>query len=1603
METNNNKFNNDRNKFNQVKINNPNYHFNKRNKKFNQQMPHGQAQNLNYIPNQEYSSPPPYLLPNMYPIQMPNVPNKEAFMKNSFKMFQYNQNYPYMQYPYPNNMGVLEKEMSMEDNAHIGFPKNIKRKNNIPLPNNKEIMQINPNINKKIANETNTDENNINNIYNNENMPIPDYYNYDNDYNYYYNPMVPKFGKKKWIIEGKNNKNKFKKNFYKKEKKKFAEQYNEINNINNINKNEIYLPAYNNRKPFINKKIIQNNDGLSASSELDNNNYSMEEEEKEENDNKEKNDDQNSDDIIILDNSSKEVLDPLKIKLVEKKNILENNTSNNNKIKIIPELDKMCSEKEIEERDKIKDIDNLEIDADAFPAKKAMKERMVQKYKWKYNKILNLNDPKELRTIKAINQSIEYLINQCLDCDVTKNIGPSEFDLTPQDIIPFIYDRFLAIKETIKLLYENDKTILNDRDLLVNICKMIRTVIIFFNLCLDEFDESSQDEINNYINNLLMTLLEIIMDVINNESDYEYNLNKDSKDEFLSYYLFIKIKKERNNFQKYYDEIKSKLNNDQIYNKIELVNEVYLSLKNKDYERFINILKKEENCDYFFVCFMSLFFKEICVYGLQKISLKKKELTYKEIKDLLTFEDIDEVKNFLIWYGITKDKGKHIINESDIVPIIIKNPNKKFDYEKAPQLTNKKFVEKKKDNKLRKDEVNKNIDIIKNENYKTEAIEDIKDNQIEINKEKPLLKNESIILSDISRDKSEPKQENKINISTSIISSIKKEDIKPIIPFDNKKIISNPIINKPIKIDESFMSKGSYKNLFNSSNSDINNLTPKTKEKEDLKNKNSSDDFLKPYSPKIKSFDSPNKNNKSLDVFSHDSISSIEPPKNYPNFNEQTMGFFCEVSNSYIDKIISERKLDFIFRLKFLSEKYKIKLDLIENYINRRKFFVFNELKKCCLDKKYSREYFNEIINYKNDINSENTNENTAFKIENKNIAINKKFELLTYEDIIYFLVNNYQNMNLNNNEQKGYINHLQINIYTTKDLIKTTKLLSGLKINKNLIKENEDGTELSIINPNINIDSINTKITFIIKFIFVDQIIDLESYICENQENIQKYSILIPFFDVIKSDPENQQILTKFFIILDLSLGDFIKKDIIFFFVKRDIEPSSDIYKDYQNIQNDFIFNLMKKYSNNNQKNNMINIDDNYNKNYDMKKRVIYLSPIDEFGKCYQDYIKYLNNKAFVELFENNKIMHFNTFNPKEVLIPFSKHIINLDSMINHFINIIEEDLKQYLKENNKMKYFFNKRLCIEILIGFVMCKILLIYYQNKCLVFANELYKIPFYHSNSELLLLESNLLRVGTILRKINLEGYDCVWEKCMNLNEDKIKDLFTYFDIFSSMICSYHLIPDDDIQKYEYVFRKQYYDIDISEKDYQLAKYFFNFFNKIMSKIFENNNINIRLDNTEEIIQKIYDKNKKFLISTIAKIILNNDSLIFNENIIYIQGIEKFYLELKNQEMNELHNNLNKKRKRKSHIITSINNINNTNNINNKKNLLKINKVQKIKENKNQILNNVININESIDRSKDISNSFIFKDIGDMNDDYYKYFRTVKKCTLPDGLI
>ena len=64
----------------------------------------------------------------------------------------------------------------------------------------------------------------------------------------------------------------------------------------------------------------------------------------------------------------------------------------------------MCSEKEIIEREKNRDIDRLEIDADAFPLKKGDKKRMIQKYNWRFGKKLDLKDNTNNKSLKSINR-----------------------------------------------------------------------------------------------------------------------------------------------------------------------------------------------------------------------------------------------------------------------------------------------------------------------------------------------------------------------------------------------------------------------------------------------------------------------------------------------------------------------------------------------------------------------------------------------------------------------------------------------------------------------------------------------------------------------------------------------------------------------------------------------------------------------------------------------------------------------------------------------------------------------------------------------------------------------------------------------------------------------------------------------------------------------------------------------------------------------------------------------------------------------------------------------------------------------------------------------
>ena len=198
----------------------------------------------------------------------------------------------------------------------------------------------------------------------------------------------------------------------------------------------------------------------------------------------------------------------------------------------------------------------------------------------------------------------------------------------------------------------------------------------------------------------------------------------------------------------------------------------------------------------------------------------------------------------------------------------------------------------------------------------------------------------------------------------------------------------------------------------------------------------------------------------------------------------------------------------------------------------------------------------------------------------------------------------------------------------------------------------------------------------------------------------------------------------------------------------------------------------------------------------------------------------------------------------------------------------------------------------------------------------------------------------------------------------------------------------------MQNYEYTFRKQYYDFNLESKNYEIAKNFVNFFNKIIIKFVSNNNLKIKNKNSSEIFEKMYEKNKLFLFNNISKILTNN-SICFNEATIYINGIGELYDGIEKVELYEYNKKLNKKRKRNRLTINIEKDYNNF--YNNKKNYQKLNKQKNTNQNdfneNYQIANNMLEINESMDKTN--KSFFSNNNSGDMNDSYIKSFRTLNQ--------
>ena len=1034
--------------------------------------------------------------------------------------------------------------------------------------------------------------------------------------------------------------------------------------------------------------------------------------------------------------------------------------------KIIPLLNGMCSEREMKEREEQNLLSIFELDPEKTKydnktqqyIKKVKPEFAIQTYT-RPGGDLNKVDNSDLRTPKALRDTMNYIINEIIDSDHIKNKKFTKlFPIDFKEICLFVTDRFRAIRKNFTIL-ENMKS---NKDCIICHEQIARFLIICLNETIDIKSISGEQGIYNLnMKELNLTLTSLSEFYEYSERQKKLDPNNENiyispnKEEFLSYFILFSLKQKPIEFMSILSKIPYKLRKG---NKLSFALKIAKTYFSKDAISFMNILKSKE-CDYLTACIMVLFFNDIRTQLMNILSFEKKpnfdeakhsyliyKMSIKEIIEKLPFENENEVIEFLDWFGInskgysTYKIGTDFNNKIDLIKDI-NNSN----FIDVPLFTNKKYVHSKIGKKSRKEIVLGGDDL------------------------------------EISLDK-----DNKIN-NWSFISDN---------TFDN-------IFNtKEKNLDDKEKEKGKEKEIVNTFNKD----------------KDSSKSII---DNTIKSLDShPKEIHSQLEL----SISTIKQSSPKKVINENTINYLINATYPFIERVIYEKKCLFFSILKYMLEQYKIKLSKIKIFEKRRKHKIFSIIRENSINNKANKLYIKQLMNYGKDINLRNTNENIAFKNLNCNYS-NFEFSLYTYDDLKYFLIEKYIN-----DGNKNYINYLQVNIFTQKELIINSQILQNLNINSSLIKSNNN--ETIIYDSDIFIDNYNS-LTLILRFIYLDTIYNLSEYIFYHQKNINKYTIGIIFLDIHDSVYQNS-ILQSFLTLMKDSLGDIIKKKLIFAFP-------------YDNEINNKEIDEQKGFVN------MINSQYGINNN----PEIIQLGNVKESSPLYKKYILYKNNKAFVELFSNKKY-NIEKFDTRK----------KLTSLINHNKNIKYQFFKKKI-ENEFISEINDNPLIIQLLLGISLFKITSKYYYILFSNITNRLFNIPIYNSNDEIIQYENILIQISTIFKLFN-NVFDSFVQKCFQLNDFSIMNLF---ELFIKEIIDLDILYRENIINFSNEFKESFYKNNIEDNvNINLINLFLVFFEKMIILINQEvSNIVIDCDENFELYLSIYENEKESIFSSINKIL------------------------------------------------------------------------------------------------------------------------------------
>ena len=1103
---------------------------------------------------------------------------------------------------------------------------------------------------------------------------------------------------------------------------------------------------------------------------------------------------------IKKENQKKPIINILDLpKLIEKK---EEKIEKPEKIeekkdinKIIPLLNGMCSEREMKEREEQNLLSIFELDPEKTKydnktqqyIKKVKPEFAIQTYT-RPGGDLNKVDNSDLRTPKALRDTMNYIINEIIDSDHIKNKKFTKlFQIDFKEICLFVTDRFRAIRKNFTIL-DNMKS---NKDCIICHEQIARFLIICLNETIDIKSISGDQGIYN-LNmkelNLTLTSLSEFYEYSDRQKQLDSNNENiyisPNKEEFISYFILFSLKQKPIEFMSILSKIPYKLRKG---NKLSLALKISKAYLSKDAISFMKILKSKE-CDYLTACIMVLFFNDIRTQLMNILSFDKKpnfdeakhsyliyKMSIKEIIEKLPFENENEVIKFLDWFGInskgysTYGIGTDFNNKIDL----IKDNNNSNIYD-APIFTNKRYVHSKIGTKSRKEIV-------------------LGGDDLEISQDQDNINKNGSFISNVTYD-------NFFNIKQ---SNLDEKDKKNIIPSSfNSNFIDNTI--KTLDIP----SKDSHSQL---------ELSIST---------------IKQSSPK-----------KVIKI-------STQVIKN--NYNENTINYLINATYPFIERVIYGKKCLFFSILKYMLEQYKIKLSKIKIFEKRRKHKIFSIIREFSINNKANKQYIKQLMNYGKDINLRNTKENIAFKNLNCNYS-NFEFSLYTYDDLKYFLIEKYIN-----DGNKNYINYLQVNIFTQKELIINSEILQNLNINSSLIKSNNN--ETIIYDSDIYIDNYNS-LTLVLRFIYLDTIYNLSEYIFYNQKNMNKYTIGMIFLDIHDSFYQNT-ILQSFLTLMKDSLGDIIKKKLIFAF------PYNNEINNLSNKeiveQNGFVNMINSQYG----------IDNN--------PEIIQLGNVKESSPLYKKYIIYKNNKAFVELFSNKKY-NIEKFDTRK----------KLTSLINHNNNIKYQFFKK--KIENEFKSIINDNpLIIQLLLGISLFKISSKYYYVLFSNIANKLFNIPIYNSNDAIIKYENILIKVTTIFKLFN-NAFDSFIQKCFLLNDYSIMNIF---ELFMKEIIDLDILYRENIINFSNEFKESFYKNNIEDNvNVNLINLFLVFFEKIIILINQElNNIVLDCDVNFKLFLSIYENEKEFIFSTINKLLKKT----IDENLIkeYERYMNGKYLKTKN---------------------------------------------------------------------------------------------------------